>query len=254
MKITTKFKIIFDTSLFLLFILDYNTMMRSIGGMYWHEISGLVFAGLLIIHMVIDWGWIKNVTINIFRSKLPSKSRVQYWNDTILFLLTVYILVSGIGCSDILFPNYKFGNQLFMKHSHKIVSFVALVSLGVHLGLSWKWVIYNLKKMLRITATSNAARVFWKTGAVVVLVVGTYFGTTAGFYTRIFHINQFYDKTYEYPMVGLNKDVFSYNPLFIILVWTSITAVFVVLTYYLEQYISESKTRRTSVKATAEIN
>ena len=83
------------------------------------------------------------------------------------------------------------------------------------------------------------------------LALGVYFGTVSGFYTRIFHINQFYDKTYEYPMVGLAKPEFSYNPLFIIVVYTSITAIFIILTYYIEKFISDAKAKRTVIKVTA---
>jgi hypothetical protein len=242
MKITTKFKICFDTLLFVLFILDYNTMMRFLGGIFWHEISGLFFGGLLVIHMIIDWSWIKYVTIHLFQAKLRSKSGLQYWIDVLLFLMIVYIFVSGIGCSDVLFPNWNFGDLQFMKHSHKIVSFLALIVLGVHLGLNWKWILLNAKKIFGITGTGKAARFFGQLAVVSTLALGVYFGTVSGFYRRIFHINQFYDKTFEYPMVGLAKPEFSYHPLYIIVVYTSITAIFVILTYYVEKSISESKT------------
>lgn len=243
MRITNQLKIYFDSVLFLLFILDYNTMMRSLGSQDWHEISGLVFAGLLIIHMVIDWQWIKYVTLNLFRAGQRFKSRLQYWNDVLLLLMVVYILVSGFGCSS-LFPSLNFGSSLFMKHSHKIVSFLALIPLGVHLGLNWKWVFFNVKKLFGMSGTSATGRFIGRAGAIATLALGVYWGTVSGFYTRIFHINEFYDKTFEYPMVGLAKEEFSYNPFYILAVYTAITAVFVILTYYMEQYLTDSEARR----------
>ena len=87
MKNITRLKVYFDTLLFLLFLLDYNTMMRSLGAMYWHEISGLFVGGLIIIHMMIDWKWIKQVTINLFQKQnCRLRAGLQYWMDVLFFL------------------------------------------------------------------------------------------------------------------------------------------------------------------------
>jgi hypothetical protein len=248
MKNSNMWKIYFDVLLLVVFLLDYNTMMFGIGGPMFHEISGLIWGGLLIIHMTIDWKWIKHVTLNLFGSNMPSKTTLQYWMNTTLFLMIIYIFVSGVACSA-LFPSLHFGNLTFMKNSHKIVSFLALILLGTHLGLDWKWVMSNVKKIFGIRTTSPASRVLGQTTAFAVLALGVYLSIVEDFWGRIIGLH--YDHSIEYPMVGMVKMDHSYNPLYIIVLYASITAVFAVLTYYIEKSMTEGKAKRAMVKSAA---
>lgn len=241
MNINNTIKINFDTAMFLLFVLEYNTMMAVLGGMKWHEITGLVVGGMFILHMIIDWQWIKTVTVTIFQKKVPGKTRLAYINDWLMFLEIIYVFVSGVACSSYLFPSLNFGPIVFMKNSHKIVSFFLIISLGVHIGLNWKWAVFTTKKIFKIASTGSAVKALSQVMAVALLIFGVYVGIRDGFYLRC--AGQFYDHSIEPRMLGKTHEDLAagINPLSVIVTWTAITAVFAIFTYYVEKSGLESK-------------
>lgn len=164
-------KILLDLAMVITFALLLNKMV--IAGQAFHEIAGLAVGLALVIHHLFNWRWIKQVTLKIFK-KAAVKTRIGYLVD-LLFLITMgYILISGILISKVLFPNLTYGNQLFFKITHISAPYVALLLLGIHLGLHWNWVMRMFKRIFGTAQNKIITEYIARATAVVVLAFGVY--------------------------------------------------------------------------------
>ena len=141
-------KISLDIVMTLVFVLLYNKGVIS--GISFHEIAGLCIGGVFVVHIALNWRWVKQVTINIMKKKMALKTRIGYVVDLLLLCSIVYIIISGIMISKILFPNINVGNEMFFKSTHISISYAALLLIGIHLGLHWDWVMNTFKKIFKI--------------------------------------------------------------------------------------------------------
>ena len=55
------------------FVLFFNK--RVLGGLTFHEIAGLLIAVVFFTHIILNWKWIKNVTLKLFDRKLPLRAK-----------------------------------------------------------------------------------------------------------------------------------------------------------------------------------
>ncbi|MDM5452123.1 hypothetical protein [Peribacillus simplex] len=59
------------------FVLFFNKQV--LGGLTFHEIAGLVIAVLFFIHVLLNWRWVKKVTVKLFDLNLPLKTKFGYF-------------------------------------------------------------------------------------------------------------------------------------------------------------------------------
>ncbi|MGE5420229.1 MAG: DUF4405 domain-containing protein [Chloroflexota bacterium] len=123
---------------------------RSFYGLGFHEWAGLIIGIFFIIHKLVNWSWIKKVTITFFR-KAPARARLNYVLDVLLLAGMVLMILSGIAISrtiDFSWLNLG-GSGIFWRVMHTSSSFITLALFGIHLGLHWRWVIqrFNFNKV-----------------------------------------------------------------------------------------------------------
>jgi hypothetical protein len=123
---------------------------RSFYGLPFHEWAGLLIGIFFILHKLLNWGWIKKVTISIFRN-CQWKVRTNYILDVLLLAGITLMILSGIAIScTIDFSWLRLGgSHVFWRTMHTSSSFITLALFGVHLGLHWNWVLQrlNLKQL-----------------------------------------------------------------------------------------------------------
>lgn len=170
MKKINLVKIFLDILMMLVFVLLYNKGVLS--GLQFHEIAGLCLGGVFIIHIGLNWRWVKQVTLNILKKKMAIKTRIGYVVDLLLLGAIGYIIISGIIISKVLFPNINVGNEMFFESTHISVAYAALLLVGIHLGLHWDWVMDMFKKMFKITQTKKSMSYVAKLLMIIVLVFG----------------------------------------------------------------------------------
>lgn len=119
---------------------------RSFYGLSFHEWAGLLIGLFFILHKILNWGWIKKVTI-LFFSKTTWRARINYIIDIILLAGLVLIILSGIAISRTIdFSWIKLGaSRNFWSVMHTSSSLITLAFFGMHLGLHWNWVLSVLK-------------------------------------------------------------------------------------------------------------
>lgn len=143
-----KFKLILNISLAIVMLLLMDP--RSFYGLEFHEWAGLIIGLFFLIHTVLNWTWIKKVTVRFFRSS-PRRARLNYVLDVLLLAGMVLMILSGIAIARTI--NFSWlnlgGSRMFWRVMHTSSSFITLALFGIHLGLHWKWVLqrFRLKKV-----------------------------------------------------------------------------------------------------------
>jgi hypothetical protein len=124
---------------------------RSFYGLAFHEWAGLIIGIFFILHKILNWGWIKKVTVGFFR-KCSGKARINYILDVLLLAGITLMIISGIAIARTIdFSWLKLGASTnFWRVMHTSSSLITLVLFGIHLGLHWNWVI-NVFKLRKIT-------------------------------------------------------------------------------------------------------
>jgi len=119
---------------------------RSFYGLAFHEWAGLIMGLFFILHKILNWGWIKKVTIGFFR-KSTGRARYNYILDVLLLAGITLMILSGIAIArtiDFSWLNLG-GSRMFWRVMHKSSSFITLALFGIHLGLHWNWILQRLK-------------------------------------------------------------------------------------------------------------
>jgi hypothetical protein len=123
---------------------------RSFYGISFHEWAGLIIGLFFILHKILNWGWIKKVTVGFFR-KSTGRARFNYALDILLFAGLILMILSGMAIArtiDFSWLNLG-GSMMFWRVMHTSSSLITLTLFGIHLGLHWNWVLqrFNFKRI-----------------------------------------------------------------------------------------------------------
>ena len=121
---------------------------RSFFGLWFHEIAGLVIYAVFILHLILNWTWVKVITKKLF-SRINGKLRFNYILDFLLLVGFVCILISGLAIAkmiDFSWLGFKNEHMMIYRSMHTSFSMLVLLIAGVHLGLHWRWVLSRFKR------------------------------------------------------------------------------------------------------------
>jgi hypothetical protein len=129
-----------------------------------HEWLCLTLGLVLIIHLLLHWNWITEVSKR-FVSKVARQARINYILNLLLFVDMVVILFTGIMISKSVLPSLDI--QLTSSHMWKAVhstsADLAVFILGLHVALHWKWILsvvgrlFSRRKRVNLTQTQKEA-------------------------------------------------------------------------------------------------
>lgn len=144
----TKTKLCLDIALTTAYVV---AMEPRFTGETWHEWLGLALGGAVIVHLLLNWKWVFNVTRRFFH-KLQRQVRISYLLNLALFVSFAAVILSGIMIS----RNFQtaatlglsFEAQRTWRSIHAWAPQVALLVVGVHLGLHWQWIISTIRRYL----------------------------------------------------------------------------------------------------------
>ena len=140
-------KLTLDTIMLILLVLMYKKQVISLA---FHEIGGLALIGLFVIHHLVNANWIGSATRKIFSKGTPGLVHARYIVDVLLLLAFLAIGVTGILISKVVFSFHVQGN---FKTLHYFASALAVILMGIHLGLHAD---YIFGKLLRKGANKAA--------------------------------------------------------------------------------------------------
>ena len=168
-------KILLDIVMVILLFAMYSKNAVNIN---FHEFGGLAVCGLFLIHKGLSWRWIISITKRFFNPSLPAKTRIGYIVDFLLLISMTFILISGIMISKDIFIGIS-SNWSGWRIGHYFSSAVAVILVGIHIGLHWSFIKSMLNKILRLPRiVSRTLAIFF---IVAILAYGGYGIVTTNF-------------------------------------------------------------------------
>ncbi len=128
------------------FLVAYEPALTGIAV---HEWLSLAFASALIVHLLLHWDWVVQVTLKFFR-KLFHSSRLNYVLNLALLIDFVLIMLSGLLISRSVLPVFgvQFASDPAWRFLHSSAADFSLLLVGLHLALHWKWILSATKRYL----------------------------------------------------------------------------------------------------------
>ena len=139
-------KLIIDLLIFIGFLI---AMDPHSSGIPVHEWLTLAALAAILIHLLLNWDWLAQVTRRLF-SGTSARSRINYVLNWLLFIDGILIMLSGILISEAAMP--ALGLQLPMNFAwrqlHDMSANIFLIILGLHTALHWNWIANTFKTLL----------------------------------------------------------------------------------------------------------
>lgn len=151
----TQIKLYLDLILFVSFIL---ANIPQATGLLFHEWIGLLFVMPLMVHILLDWQWIVNITKRLFK-KLPGEVRFNHFWDLIIFVMMVLVILTGTVVSESALPSLGIHITIdpFLQTMHDLTANLLMLFIGVHLAMHWSWIVNAFKRyILRHPVTPQA--------------------------------------------------------------------------------------------------
>jgi hypothetical protein len=125
-----------------------------------HEWLGIAFGATIIVHLLLHWKWIVNVVRRFF-SKLPGQVRINSLLNSLLFIAVTLIIFSGIMISKVVLNTFGLSgsHDMIWRWLHSTATSAALVLVGLHVALHWKWVVSTVKRYVWQPVFSRRPRI-----------------------------------------------------------------------------------------------
>ena len=133
-----------DLAIFVAFLISLDPHAT---GMAIHEWLGIAFGAAVIVHLLLHWKWIAASTRR-FLGKLPGATRLNYTLNSLLFITMTTIVYSGLMISEVALPalGISLGEGFSWRSLHAQASNIALILIGLHIALHWKWILSTTKR------------------------------------------------------------------------------------------------------------
>ena len=158
MSNSNRTKLFLDIALFAVFLI---TMDPHFSGLAIHEWLSLAAAGVVIVHLLLSWEWIVNVTKRLFGKVGGGAAKVNYILNWLLFIDGILIMLSGIMISEAVMPTL--GISLPMNFAwrrlHDMSANLSLIIMGLHLAMHWNWIVTTFKRIFLGSGKKQAAMV-----------------------------------------------------------------------------------------------
>ncbi len=145
MSNSNRTKLFLDIALFTAFLI---TMDPRFSGLAIHEWLSLAAGATVIVHLLLSWSWIVEMTKRIFGKGLNG-ARINYILNWALFFDGILIMLSGILISKTAMPTL--GIVLPTRHAwrtlHDMSANLALLIMGLHIALHWNWIVTTFKRV-----------------------------------------------------------------------------------------------------------
>ncbi|HRJ58046.1 MAG TPA: DUF4405 domain-containing protein [Anaerolineales bacterium] len=145
MSNSNRTKLLLDIGIFLAFLI---TMDPHFSGLAIHEWLSIALAGTIVVHLLLNWEWIVNVTKRLF-VKATNGARVNYVLNWLLFIDGILIMLSGIMISEAVLPTLGISLPVDFawRRLHDMSANLSLFIMGLHLAMHWNWIVTTFKRV-----------------------------------------------------------------------------------------------------------
>jgi hypothetical protein len=158
-KNQTKTKWLLDVAIFIGFLAAMDPRSTGIPIHEWFTLAALL---TILIHLLLNWDWIAQVTRR-FLSNASTRARLNYVLNWLLFVDGILLMLSGILISQSVVPALGFSlpEGFAWRSLHSLSANLGLFLLGLHTALHWDWIANAFKKFI----VQPLGRMFAKRGA-----------------------------------------------------------------------------------------
>lgn len=154
-------KLLLDISTFVAFLI---AMDPRTSGIAVHEWLTIAIAATVIVHLLLNWSWIAEMTKRVFsKGNTLNGSRVNYILNWALFIDGILIMLSGIMISQAVMPSLGFSlpENFTWRGLHEVSTNLSMLLMGLHIALHWSWIVFTVKRIFTrketLPATVNVA-------------------------------------------------------------------------------------------------
>jgi hypothetical protein len=142
----TKTKLWVDILVFIIFLV---AMDPRTSGIAIHEWIALSVIAVLVVHLLLSWDWITQITRRLF-GKMAGQTRINYILNWLMFVDGTLIMISGIMISQVALPTLgiKLPQGFAWRSLHDTSANIGLLLLGLHTAMHWSWVVNSFNKYL----------------------------------------------------------------------------------------------------------
>ena len=126
-------------------IIMVGLLNTNIIGLALHELLGIGVFFLFLFHKILNFKWIKTVTVNLLTKSVNPKTKLLYAIDVLLLLLATLNVGSGILISTYVLTDISAGDIFLTSQLHHIFAYLLGITLIVHIGLHWAFIRNALK-------------------------------------------------------------------------------------------------------------
>ena len=130
-------------------------------GLAVHEWLGLSFGVAVIVHLLLGWQWVAATTRRFFGGHLPLRVRLSYLLNAALFIVMAFMIASGLMISEVALPSLgvHLGGGGFWRALHEGATNAVLVLVGLHIAVSWQWIVGTLRRLFSRSRSKAGATV-----------------------------------------------------------------------------------------------
>lgn len=139
-------KVILDVTMLIAFLF---LMEPWATGLYLHEWAGILVVTIFLVHLILNWIWIKVSTGSFFR-RMPLRKRLKYILNWFILAGFTLVVFSGMKIAHLIDFSWlgMEGSSRFWRFGHTSFSFITLILVAIHLGLNWQWIVRRFSPRL----------------------------------------------------------------------------------------------------------
>jgi len=138
-------KFLIDLAIFAGFLLALDPRFTGIAV---HEWLALAAAAAIVVHLLLNWSWIVQVTRRLF-GKTAWRARLNYLLNWLLFIDGTLIMLTGLLISRVVLPTFGIqpAEDRFWRSLHNLTADWSIFILGAHVALHWDWIVGTFKRI-----------------------------------------------------------------------------------------------------------
>jgi hypothetical protein len=145
MSTSNRTKLLLDIGTFVAFLIGMDP--RS-SGIAVHEWLTIALAATIVVHLLLNWSWIVEVTRRFF-IKSTNGARINYVLNWLLFINGILVMLSGIMISEAVVPalGLTIVPNFTWRGLHEFSTNFSLFLMGLHIALHWSWIVNTVKRI-----------------------------------------------------------------------------------------------------------
>lgn len=170
MKTKSIVKLILDVVMSVLILL---LLFPNGTGLAFHEIIGLSVVFMFAAHLLLNAGWIVNVTKVILSGKVKNKALLMYLLNAGMLIGVLVIAITGVMISSVVFSGVNYSQHAAAVHTW--AAYITAAMITAHIAVHAKYLVTGFKKILSSMKSQSVSKTLGGTFAVMMVAVIIYF-------------------------------------------------------------------------------